>query len=775
MGNRRWIYHEKIKNVLLIISFAIVSVVVVYGNQWIGGLEGDMMGYHVMPHQLIHKTMVSGELSLWMPELWGGITAFHSLNTPFSPIANLISWLGSNKTAFVGFETIEVLVIVHLWIFQIGAYYMLKNVGISRVAAWISTIICGVGAYLWFPSWFNIYITVAYAPALLAVVMYLYKVQNPIFGWANIGVAFVLSQILMQQLGQAAALVLLLWGILYVFYAVYYRDSRLEIIRITLKSVFSGLLAIGIAAVAIVPTIAMNGVNSRLINDFGYLAPGEKMSFLSFSTHTFDKGTLKNLLGESQGFLTISVAVLILIIVGFFSKTTSKEISILACLGKTALLFSVVGGCGVWFCDFLYYIPVANQVRQPFLYCIIFCIGSCILGGIGADCALRALKEKKWKDYFYNPTLLLFLVCSIAIIAILPHRFNFINATIVVVLGLIVVAQFWKNINQARCITTYLCIALVLINIYYVRQKTVYNYTVDSANAKVGLVNESINSLFAQFEEATNDNMFRITQWGNMNSLPINSAVYNGFYNTVDYWNPIYQKTINTHLSLNLETRFKLENVKYWIKAEDDTAIDPLTMEFEDTGITSFVYNSYDATAPIQVRVYENTDYLGPAWFVYDFETISEDATDDEQLAALNNTELDVRTTALVDTKTATKLSQINSDSPNGTILSINYTNNNISINCFTEAEGLLILTESDAPGWKAWIDGERTDVLSVNYDRKGIVVPAGEHNIQLVYLPDSFIAGVIITTISVVATIGYFLVYFWKCVKRKKGLSRTK
>lgn len=394
MGNSRWINHEKIKNVLLIISFAIVSVAVVYGNQWINGLEGDMMGYHVMPHQLIHKTMVSGEFSLWMPELWGGITAIHSLNTPFSPIANLISWLGTNKTAFVGFETIEMLVILHLWIFQIGAYYMLKNVGISRVAAWISTIVCGVGAYLWFPSWFNIYITVAYAPALLAVVMYLYKAQNPIFGWANIGVAFILSQILMQQLGQAAALVLLLWGILYVFYVVYYRDSRLEIIRITLKSVFSGLLAIGIAAVAIAPTIAMNGVNSRLINDFGYLAPGEKMSFLSFSTYTFDKGTLKNLLGESQGFLTISVAVLILIIVGFFSKTTSKEISILACLGKTALLFSVVGGCGVWFCDFLYYIPVANQVRQPFLYCIIFCIGSCILGGIGADCALRALKEK---------------------------------------------------------------------------------------------------------------------------------------------------------------------------------------------------------------------------------------------------------------------------------------------------------------------------------------------------------------------------------------------
>lgn len=329
--------------------------------------------------------------------------------------------------------------------------------------------------------------------------------------------------------------------------------------------------------------------------------------------------------------------------------------------------------------------------------------------------------------------------------------------------------------NQARYITTYLCIALVLINIYYVRQKAVYSYTVDSANAKVELVNESINSLFEQFEEATNDNMFRITQWGNMNSLPINSAVYNGFYNTVDYWNPIYQKTINKHLALNLETRFKLENVKYWIKAEDDTATDPTAMGFKDTGIRSFVYNSYDATEPIQVAVYENTDYLGPAWFVYNFEIINEDATDDEQLAALNNTELDVRTTALVDSETATKLSQINSDSPNGTISSINYTNNTISINCYTEAEGLLMLTESDAPGWKAWIDGEKTDILSVNYDRKGIVVPAGEHNIQLVYLPDSFIAGAIITAISVVATIGYFLACFWKYVKRKKGLSNAK
>lgn len=113
-----------------------------------------------MSPQLIYEAMHGdGGFSLWIPELWGGITALHSLNFLFSPIVNLFVFLfSSSELSFVGFGVVEKLIILHLWFFQVGAYYLLKNVGISRLASAVSAVVCGAGAYFWFPGWVDIYI-----------------------------------------------------------------------------------------------------------------------------------------------------------------------------------------------------------------------------------------------------------------------------------------------------------------------------------------------------------------------------------------------------------------------------------------------------------------------------------------------------------------------------------------------------------------------------------------------------------------------------------------
>jgi uncharacterized membrane protein YfhO len=42
-------------------------------------------------------------------------------------------------------------------------------------------------------------------------------------------------------------------------------------------------------------------------------------------------------------------------------------------------------------------------------------------------------------------------------------------------------------------------------------------------------------------------------------------------------------------------------------------------------------------------------------------------------------------------------------------------------------------------PGWKAYIDGEKTEVYKANHGYLGIVVPKGNHKIKLEFAPESF------------------------------------
>jgi len=64
--------------------------------------------------------------------------------------------------------------------------------------------------------------------------------------------------------------------------------------------------------------------------------------------------------------------------------------------------------------------------------------------------------------------------------------------------------------------------------------------------------------------------------------------------------------------------------------------------------------------------------------------------------------------------------------------------------------EGIAVFPGNAAPGWHARIDGRRTEVFEANLFAKGVLVPAGDHEIVLRYLPASFLWGVVISLASI-------------------------
>ena len=64
--------------------------------------------------------------------------------------------------------------------------------------------------------------------------------------------------------------------------------------------------------------------------------------------------------------------------------------------------------------------------------------------------------------------------------------------------------------------------------------------------------------------------------------------------------------------------------------------------------------------------------------------------------------------------------------------------------------EGIAVFPGNAAPGWRARIDGRRTEVFEANLFAKGVLVPAGDQEIVLRYLPASFLWGVVISLASI-------------------------
>lgn len=76
-----------------------------------------------------------------------------------------------------------------------------------------------------------------------------------------------------------------------------------------------------------------------------------------------------------------------------------------------------------------------------------------------------------------------------------------------------------------------------------------------------------------------------------------------------------------------------------------------------------------------------------------------------------------------------------------------------------TTTERLLVVSEMWLPGWRAELDGRELPIYRTNYLFRGLVVPAGEHTIRMVYRPTSALVGAAISLTTLVGLGGAIVV----------------
>jgi hypothetical protein len=71
------------------------------------------------------------------------------------------------------------------------------------------------------------------------------------------------------------------------------------------------------------------------------------------------------------------------------------------------------------------------------------------------------------------------------------------------------------------------------------------------------------------------------------------------------------------------------------------------------------------------------------------------------------------------------------------------------SLHAAMESDGWIVVSETAWKGWRAYIDGRRVETQFANHAFLGLFVPKGTHAIRLVYLPESFTTGRILSLVT--------------------------
>ena len=130
---------------------------------------------------------------------------------------------------------------------------------------------------------------------------------------------------------------------------------------------------------------------------------------------------------------------------------------------------------------------------------------------------------------------------------------------------------------------------------------------------------------------------------------------------------------------------------------------------------------------------------LGNAWFVEKYRIVS---NADEEIAAVQD--FDPSTEAIIDKRFEKYLSGFTPQSVAGSKISLtSYHPDKMEYAYSVQNDGLAVFSEVYYPeGWKAYVDGRETPHFRVNYLLRGMVLPAGDHNLEFRFRPKSFYMG---------------------------------
>lgn len=198
-----------------------------------------------------------------------------------------------------------------------------------------------------------------------------------------------------------------------------------------------------------------------------------------------------------------------------------------------------------------------------------------------------------------------------------------------------------------------------------------------------------------------------------------------------------------------------------WMKKETLSGLDPKQG-------TSPAQRWKKLTELLDVAIFENTRVLPRAWLASQAQVLAEP----EMLQVIRSGKLpdgqpwEPRRVALVEGPVDFK-SNSTDEAASAEVTS--HEPNRVSMKTKSTKPSILVLSENHYPGWLAHVDGRAVETLQVDYNLRGVTLAAGEHNVEFIYRPKSWLLGLVISLLAVIAP-----VLWWKRLLPEEKLRRV-
>jgi hypothetical protein len=146
--------------------------------------------------------------------------------------------------------------------------------------------------------------------------------------------------------------------------------------------------------------------------------------------------------------------------------------------------------------------------------------------------------------------------------------------------------------------------------------------------------------------------------------------------------------------------------------------------------------------------VYEHLGALPRAYLVPELVHVDEEGA----LAAMQAAEWDPRRTAFVP---AAANVQLPGGPLEGQAHVLVHDPDRVVVQASASRPAMMVLADNFYEGWRAQIDGQPADLMRVNHTFRGVVVPAGESTVEIVFRPPSLYTGLYLTIAGFLLLIG--------------------
>lgn len=728
----------------------------------------DTMQWRASAQQLIEYNETHKDQALWNPAIFSGMPSYLISFAAKYPFINNITKLTNRVMNWR---------ILLLFTMGLGVYLLMIYLKFDPLIAFISALAFSLSVH--FIGLIEIghnskFKAIVYIPWIFFMVQYLKDRKNVL----ALGL---LSLMLIGQLRENhpqisyyTMLMLLIYWIFQLVWSI--KENEFKPFAIfTILLLVSGIIALVAVAQPYLSTLeygkyTIRGGSQGLDTSYATSWSFHPLEILSFFNPSIFGGVSPYYWGWmpfTQTSMYMGIVIIFLALIAIFSNR-SKLVKILATTSGIVLVMSF-GRHLPFLTNFLLrFLPGYNKFRVPAMILVILQFAVVVLAGYGLKTIIDNRKDNNHR-FFKNLKNVLFIVIGLLVIFFLiinsMQDSGFVKAgergkySIQQIQQLRAI-RYEKALNDG-IVTGIILIMAILVSLLFGSKKLgKYPYLliilllvavdlllVDSRFLQNVVPQKYVDKTYVKSEAdkflAKDEEIFRIyplgsdfgkNQWGYYNQTI-------GGYHGAKLKR--YQEILENCLNYEFQNRVPINwNIVNMLNAKYIIFPDNLPLE-------NLEYAFYDRK--LKQTIFKNKHYLPRAWFVKNVEVIE---TKEAIWQRLNQQEFHPAEAAIVEQEIPAVFSPGKASAELKTF-DLHY----LRFAVKTDTTAFLTISEIYYPaGWKAFIDGQETKIYPTNYILRGVIVPSGEHLLELKFAPPTYVlslklslAGLVITTLLLI------------------------